>query len=48
MSTGECSSCGGGSTIDYTYQNRPRVLAGSTPRATPVRQAARPISTTQR
>ncbi len=48
MSTSGCSSCGGGSTIDYTYQNQPRVLAGSTARVTPVRQAAKPISTTQR
>ncbi len=48
MSTGGCSSCGGGSTIDYTFQHQPRVLAGSRTKATPVSQAAKPISTKQR
>lgn len=48
MSTGGCSSCGGGSSIDYTFQNQPRVLAGSTPKANHIRQAATPISNTRR
>lgn len=56
MSTGECSSCGGGSTIDYTFQQQPRVLAGaspkdnrlSQPKVNRVSQAARPISTVRR
>ena len=49
-----CSSCGGGSTIDYTFQDRSRVLAGpsraaSRPvKATPVSQAAKPIPTVRR
>lgn len=44
-SSGGCSSCGGGSTIDYTFQNQPRVLSES---STPISQAAKPISTVQR
>ncbi len=44
-----CSSCGGGSTIDYTFQQQPRVLVENPSQVARVsRQAARPISTVQR
>lgn len=45
---GGCSSCGGGSSIDYAFQNQPRVLGGSNSNVSPIQQAAKPISTTQR
>lgn len=48
MHAGGCTSCGGGSSIDYTFQNQPRVLAGSRSKVTPIQQAAKPISTKQR
>ena len=47
-SGGGCSSCGGGSSIDYAFQNQPRVLGGTTAEVSPIQQAAKPISTTQR
>ena len=46
MHTSGCSSCGGGSSMDYTFQNQPRVL--STTETVPIQQAAKPISSRNR
>jgi len=48
MGSAGCSSCGGGSTINYTFQNQPRVLAGSAREVSPIQQAAKPIETVAR
>ena len=48
MAAGGCSSCGGGSTIDYTFQNQPRVLAEPAANVTPIQGGAKPIESTSR
>jgi hypothetical protein len=50
MNTGGCSSCGGGQTMDYTFQQQPRVLADSDSQVgpAPVLQAAKPITAARR
>jgi|LSQX01.1.fsa_nt_gb hypothetical protein len=51
-SSGGCSSCAGGQTIDYSFRQTPRVLAQSpqsgAPSRAPVHQAVKPLPAVRR